>query len=242
MRGAPPERRPLKIAETILVSAKILHNRGIFPVRLAVPGVIWGYLCLQGATANADEALPPPGHPKTERAWSQYGAALVSEGRAKAGDICPPDATAPCILGSGGGIALRGGRRSQQGWYLGAAYEFSRQDAANLLRLPILQQVRGEARYYLLPGQRLEPYLTGALGVAAYGGEWGVETYGPLISLGLGLELETSRGVFFGGMLSYRVLRLEGWQDKTGQERPDAFAHFIALEVTMEVRTPVARW
>jgi len=201
-----------------------------------------GLLCGAPGAARADEGLPPPGQPRTERTWVQYGVSFVSEGRARAGDICPEDAKAPCILGSGGGLALRGGRRSEKGWYLGGAYSFSRQDASNLLRLPILQQARGEARYYLLPAQRVEPYLMGAAGFAVYGGEWGLETYGPLISLGAGVEYETSRGVFFGGALNYRVLRLEGWRDKTGQDRPDAFAHFISIELTMEVRRPVARW
>lgn len=225
------------------MSAQNLQNRGQRP---RWPGERWlcaaTFLALGGTAKAENPSLPPPNQPRTERTWVQYGAALVSEGRAKAGNVCPEAATAPCILGSGGGLILRGGRRSHQGWYLGGAYEFSRQDAANLLRLPILQQARGEVRYYLLPGQRLEPYVAGAVGFAVYGGEWGLETYGPLLSLGLGVEYETSRGVFFGGALAYRVLRLEGWQDKTGQDRPDAFAHFIAIELTMEVRTPVARW
>ena len=119
-------------------------------------GLALGLLCGAPGGARADEGLPPPGQPRTERTWVQYGVSFVSEGRARAGDICPEDAKAPCILGSGGGLALRGGRRSQQGWYLGGAYSFSRQDASNLLRLPILQQARGEARYYLLPSQRLD--------------------------------------------------------------------------------------
>ncbi|MCU0655700.1 MAG: hypothetical protein MUF64_10565 [Polyangiaceae bacterium] len=195
-----------------------------------VGGVAWG------------QGLPPPGQPKTERSWAQYGVALVSEGRLRAGGLCPEDAIAPCILGSGGGLTLRGGRRIPAGWYLGGSYSFSKQDAANLLRLPILQQVRVEGRYYLLPGNRLEPYAAGALGGVIYGGEWGLETYGGVASLGIGVEYETSRGIFFGGALHYRVMRLEGWRDKAGQERPDALAHFLSLELTLEARTPVERW
>lgn len=172
----------------------------------------------------------------------QYGAALTSEGRARAGNICPDDARAPCILGSGGGLALRVGRRTPRNWYAGGSYEFSRQDASNLLRLPILQQLRAEARYYLRPDQRLDPYLVGSAGFAIYGGEWGLETYGPLAGLGIGFEYESSRGVFFGLATSYRVVQFQGWRDKTNQERPDSIAHFIAIELTMEVRTPVARW
>lgn len=234
--------RPLKIAEPSKVSARNLRRLTIWGPGARALGAAW---CAWSSAARAEPSpyeLPPPGHPRVEQRWVQYGAALVSEGRAKAGDICPQDATAPCILGSGGGLALRLGRRSHEGWYLGGAYEFSKQNASNLLRLPILQQARGEARYYLIRDQRIAPYASGALGFAVYGPQWGVETYGPLLALGGGVEFETSRGVFFGLGASYRVIRLAGWRDKANQERPDSFAHFIALELTMEVRTPVARW
>ena len=191
----------------------------------------------------APAVLPEPNQPRTERTWLQYGAALSFEGRARAGNICPDDASVPCILGSGGGLTLRLGERSAHGtWFLGGAYEFTRHNASNLLKLPILQQARFEARYHFVPEQQFSPYLIGAAGFAVYGPQWGVSTYGPVASLGVGLEIESSRGVFFGLALAYRVMRLAAWKDRAGQEREAAFAHFIAFEVSVETRTPVARW
>src|SRR5262245_922880 len=93
--------------------------------------------------ALAAEAGPPPlsGH------YLHYGVAVVTETVASPGDVCPNSprsdgsAPAPCILGSGGGLAIRIGYRSREPWYVGGAYEFSRQDASNLMILPILQQL-----------------------------------------------------------------------------------------------------
>lgn len=180
--------------------------------------------------------------PPTQLDFLQYGAAITFEGRARVGDICPAQAEAPCILGSGGGVGVRVGHRSADGWYVGGAYEFSKQAASNLFRLPILQQARAEARYYLQRGNRASPYVQGGAGAAFYGSEWGVQTYGPLLTLGIGLEFEYTREVFVGILPVYRVARFNRWQDATGQERPAAFAHFVGFELTMEVRSPFARW
>ena len=107
----------------------------------------------------------------------QYGVALTGEAVATAGDVCPDtSASTPCILGSGGGVAIRLGYRTRGAWYVGAAYEFSRQDPANLMRLAILQQLRAETRYYADQGMRLTPYLAAGLGAAVYGNEWGADT------------------------------------------------------------------
>jgi hypothetical protein len=190
----------------------------------------------------APSATPLFALPPTQLDFLQYGAAITFEGRARVGDICPVQAEAPCILGSGGGVGIRVGHRSADGWYVGGAYEFSKQAASNLFRLPILQQARAEARYYPQQGNRASPYLHGAAGAAFYGSEWGVQTYGPMVTLGVGLEFEYTRETFIGIMPVYRVARFNRWQDATGQERPAAFAHFVGFELTMEVRSPFSRW
>lgn len=183
---------------------------------------------------------PPP--PRVDLNFLQYGAAIAFEGRAKSGDVCPAEATAPCILGSGGGLALRVGTRTQTGYWAGGAYEFSRQDAANLLRLPIMQQVRAEGRRYVDWGFRFAPYAQAAVGVFGYGSQWELSTFGPLIGAGGGVEYELTPDVFVGLGLSYRIHWVKAWRDGTGQERPNAFAHFLALELTFETRSSFARW
>ena len=194
------------------------------------------------ARAAVDSAGPPPG----SFDYLQYGIAFAAETVASGGDVCP-SVTAPCILGSGFGPAIRIGRRSRGNWYVGGAYEFSRQNPASLLRLAILQQLRAEVRYYLLVGRRLAPYAMGALGGVLYGNEWGAETGGIGLSLGAGLEYQLSETTLVGGALIYRALVLRGWTDGAGERRADRFlgfgmAHLVALEVTWELRRVLPRW
>jgi hypothetical protein len=200
-------------------------------------------VCCANPVSAQESQRPPPNNVE----YFQYGVGLAVEQLASGGTVCPAGAPTPCILGSGGGLAIRMGYRSRGPWYLGGAYEFSRQDSSNLLRLAILQQLRGEARYYLDAGNRLTPY--GALGVGGvfYGNEWNASTAGPTLSAGIGLEFQVTQSTVIGGSLNYRALLLHAWTDSTDQRRPDgtaAFgvAHMVGFELTLELRDPLARW
>ncbi len=194
--------------------------------------------------ASAQESQrPPPNNVE----YFQYGVGLTVEQLASAGSACPATATTPCILGSGGGLAIRMGYRSRGPWYVGGAYEFTRQDSANLLRLAILQQLRGEARYYLDAGNRLTPYAALGFGAVFYGNEWYVSTAGPALSAGLGLEFQVTQSTVIGGSLSYRAFLLHSWRDSSETYLADRYlgfglAHMIGFELTLELRDPLARW
>src|SRR5262245_33995861 len=137
---------------------------------------------------------PPPLHVD----YAQYGIALTVNAGLNTGAVCgssvkpapPPGQENPCILGSGGGLAIRGGYRSPGPWYVGGAYEFTKMDSANLYRLGIFQQLRFEMRYLPEMGYRVAPYGTWGAGGIIYGNEWGAETGGALVFAGAGLELE----------------------------------------------------
>ena len=194
--------------------------------------------------ASVVDAAPTP--PVTEH-YLQYGVGLVTETVLSPGGVCPSNSRTPCILGSGLGLALRAGYRARGPWYLGGAYEFSRQDPSNLLRLAILQQLRGEARYYLLEGTRLAPYLGAAVGGVLYGNEWGAETGGLTGYLGAGFEFEVSPSTVVGAAVGYRAILFHRWRDSAGELRAnDAFgfgvAHMIGGALVFEVRDPLSRW
>jgi hypothetical protein len=195
----------------------------------------------------ATDAVAEGAVPRASEHYLQYGLAFASEMVAAAGGICPTNALNPCILGSGVGLALRAGYRTRGPFYVGGAYEFSRQDSSNLLRLAILQQVRGEARYYLLEESRLTPYLAAAVGGVLYGNEWGADTGGLSAYLGVGAELQVSRTTVVGAALGYRSVVLRRWEDSAGQLRADdlfgfGVGHIIGLELVFEVRDPLPRW
>ncbi len=179
--------------------------------------------------------------------YLQYGVAFTAETVASAGDLCPSNAKSPCILGSGGGLEVHVGYRSRGPWYVGGAYESSRQDSSNLLRLAILQQLRAESRYYLDEGNRLTPYGTAGIGAALYGNEWGSETGGLMTFLGAGLEFQLSRTTVVGAAASYKPFLFRGWTDSAGQRRADRYlgfgvSHLVALSLVLEVRDPLPRW
>lgn len=179
--------------------------------------------------------------------YLQYGVGVATETVASPGAVCPADAKAPCVLGSGVGLALRIGYRTRGPFYVGGAYEFSRQDSSNLLRLGILQQLRGEARYYLLDSTRLVPYLGLAVGGAIYGNEWESDTGGITAFLGGGVEFQISRTTVVGAQLGYRPVVFRRWEDSAGQVRADdlfgfGVSHLIVGELVFEVRDPLPRW
>ena len=174
----------------------------------------------------------------------QVGFAFVGENVASAGDVCPPDSTIPCILGSGGGMLVRIGYRASRSWFIGGAYEFTRHESANLLRLPILQQGRAEGRYYFDRGERTTGYLSAGAGVHLYGSDWAASAWGGVAQVGAGVEFELSPNTVVGCALVYRALIEKAWTDGAGERRSDAvlgfgLAHLIGLEFALEVRDPV---
>jgi hypothetical protein len=195
------------------------------------------------ALGVADEAphgtvsiAPPP----LDIPYLQYGFALTSEFVTTAGKMCA-SGDQNCILGSGGGVAVRLGRRAAGPWYFGGAYELSKQDPASLYRFATLQQVRAEARYYLTTGYDTQPYATAGAGLCAYGNEWSIDTYGPMAQLGIGAEAQLSRRTVVGISLTYRVLGMRGFVDSSGNDRATSIAQIVGLDLSIEQRDPLAR-
>ena len=121
--------------------------------------------------------------PRSHVTYVQYGVSFTGEFVADAGAHVrgtQVSATRPCILGSGGGVAVRVGWRSAGPWYFGGAYELSKQDPNKLYRLAILQQLRGEVRYYFPTGWDTTPFVQRRRWASrVYGNEWSVDTWGP---------------------------------------------------------------
>jgi hypothetical protein len=186
-------------------------------------------------TLPAQSNLPPPvGNP-----FIQYGVAFTTEFVATPGPMCSAATSQPCILGSGGGVVFpRIGWRSAGSWYVGVAYEISKQDAFTLYTLPILQQLRGEARYYFLIGQVLTPFVGASAGLAGYGNEWSVSTFGPEGSLTFGVEAQFSRDIVVGLALNYRDIYFRSFVDSSTTPRQAGVAQLLGVDLQLEVRDP----
>jgi hypothetical protein len=196
-------------------------------------------------TARGDATTETPVvPPESMRAYVQYGVGLSAEGVASAGPICRGSVplvpllggqAKNCILGSGGGIAVRVGWRPSEVLFLGGAYEMTKQDPNQLYRLGILQQARAEARRYFPSGRIAAPLLLLGAGMHGYGNEWGIDTWGPNFTLGGGLEVELG-GPVLEVTLAYRAMYFKTWVDTSQLEHDAGFAHFLAFEVSLEAR------
>ena len=184
-------------------------------------------------------ATQPPGEPS----YLQYGAALAAEIVADAGPACSgagdPNSPTQCILGSGGGIVARGGWRPNETWYFGGAYEVSKQEAHQLYRLGLLQQVRAELRRYLPTGRGTSPFFLVGAGLGGYGsGLWPfgtVDTWGPSGTVGGGVEVQLGGPVLVVS-LAYRPMYLASWYDSSTLYHPAGVAHFVGLEAAVEAQ------
>jgi hypothetical protein len=193
---------------------------------------------------SAPLTRPAPLHAE----FAQYGIAINALANASPGATCGTSVRAPggahdapCILGSGGGLVIRGGYRSSGPWYIGGAYAFAKLDSSNLYRLGIFQQLWAEMRYLPETGYRASPYITWGLGGVAYGSQWGVETGGAMLFGGGGIAFEVHRLALLGLGVVYKPTLIAGWTDTAGIVRPTGVAHFFGIELQVEVRTEIGR-
>jgi hypothetical protein len=206
-----------------------------------------GSIALASSTARADEAagaaeaeavaaLPTP-----RRAFLQYGVAFTVEDVASPGPICANSNLGnPCILGSGGGIAVRVGWRPTERLYIGGSYELSKQEPDKLYRLGILQQARGELREYFPTGHRITPFGLLEAGLAGYGNEWSIATWGPSATIGGGVEVEVSDGILFDASIFYRpIYLLQHFVDSSTLSHDPGIAQFLGLELAIEADEPL---
>ena len=190
----------------------------------------------EAAVASETEALVSPAVPR--RAFLQYGVAFAVEGVASPGPICDNPGN-PCILGSGGGVAVRVGWRPSERLYLGGSYELTKQESDKLYQLGILQQVRGELREYVPTGHRTTPFALLGAGLAGYGNEWSIATWGPVATLGAGLEVEVSGGLLLDVSLAYRPLYLQRFVDSSTLSHDAGVAQFVGIELAVEAQEPL---
>ncbi|MEM1029049.1 MAG: hypothetical protein AAF928_06865 [Myxococcota bacterium] len=205
-----------------------------------------------GAEPAAPEPVAPPDPseatpaPPLRASYFAYGAALTGDYLLASGASCRaraprPVRFQPCILGSGGGAVLRAGYRAPGRWYVGGAYQFTRNDSDNLYRLAIMQQLRFESRYLIDTSRRTRPFVLGGVGGVVYGNEWGVETGGAHAVLGVGFEFDVGRTVLAGMTAAYHPMVLAGFRDSGGFERPAGVAHYLRVAIHFEVRRPLTR-
>ena len=182
--------------------------------------------------ADPVESMTPP--PPTNHVFLQFGVALAVEALIAPGNMCsgPSD---QCILGSGAGITARGALRASDQLFLGGAYEVSKHDPHELYRLATLQQIRAEGRRYFPTGRDVVPFLLLGVGVAAYGNQLSIETFGPTATAGGGLEIQLGGPVLVCSV-AYRPMLFQAWTDPSMPRHDAGVAHFLSVEIGLEAQ------
>jgi hypothetical protein len=173
--------------------------------------------------------------------YLDYGMSFHSEAVLTSGRLCPKDAKENCVLGSGGGISFFGAYRSPR-YSLGAAYEVTFHDSSNIYQRGVLQQLRGEWRVRprgLVFSDSVVGFFAVGAGLAAYGDNWAVDTYGPSAHGMIGTEIDLGVKVALVIGISYRALYLKSFTDPSQQDRPAGIAHMLGLSVGLELHDPL---
>jgi hypothetical protein len=184
------------------------------------------------AGPDTRESLTPP--PPNAHVFLQFGVALAAEALLSPGDICS-GSSSQCILGSGAGIVAHGGLRPSDKLFFSGAYEIAKHDPHELYRLATLQQIRAEGRRYFPTGRDVVPFVLFGVGVAGYGNELSIETFGPTATAGAGLEIQLGGPVLVCSV-AYRPTLFQAWTDRSMPRHDAGVAHFLALEIGLEAQ------
>ena len=132
---------------------------------------------------------------------------------------------------------MRVGWRPNDAFYIGGAYEISKQDPDQLYRLGILQQLRAEGRRYFPTGREVTPFLLVGRGRRAATATSGrVDTWGPTATLGGGIEVELGGPVLLRlGRLPAHVLPLLG-RSRRATTSQSGVVHFVGLDIAVEAK------
>lgn len=173
--------------------------------------------------------------------YLSYGASFYSEAKLGSGGLCPTDATTRCVLGGGGGIAFSGAYRLPS-YSLGAVYEVTFHDSNAVYQRGVLQQLRGEWRYrprFAVLYESINLFAGLGGGIATYGDDWGISTFGPSGHLTIGSEVDMGVKLSFVFSLAYRVFYFRQFVDASGQDRPAGPVQMLGIQLGLELHDPI---
>lgn len=198
----------------------------------ALPPIAWD---APGDARAGLAPLPSTGH------FIDYGVAFTSEALLAAGGICKNGLKENCVLGGGGGLAFAGAYRTP-GYSIGAVYEVTFHDSSNIYQRGVLQQMRMEWRVrprWLFISESVVAFLGLGAGVAGYGDNWAISTYGPSAHAMIGGEIDLGVKVAVVVAIAYRALYFRSFTDASGQERPVGVSHMLGLQLGIELHEPI---
>ena len=138
------------------------------------------------------------------------------------GTFCPESAS--CILGDGFGIVGSLLWRWPRGWVAGLGASFDYLDGDGVHEITTLASLEFTARYLFLRGNRLHPWVGGAIGALTMMDSFNPVTGGAKAELLVGLELELTPYVAVTLTSVWRLLMMGEFQSRAdGVERGEPF-------------------
>ena len=198
----------------------------------ALPPISWSG---DGDMRKGLDPFPSTGH------FIDYGISFMSEALLAAGGICKNGLKENCVLGGGAGLAFAAYYRAP-GYSLGAVYEVTFHDSSNIYQRGVLQQARAEWRIrprWLTFSDSFVAFLGLGAGVAGYGDNWAISTYGPSAHFMVGGEIDLGVKVALVVSIAYRALYFKSFVDASGQERPTGVSHMLGLQLGIELHEPI---
>jgi len=198
----------------------------------ALPPIVWSSI---GDARKGLDPYPSTGH------FIDYGFSFASEALLFAGGICQQSLRENCVLGSGGGLEFAGFYRAPD-YSLGAVYEVTFHDSSNIYQRGVLQQMRAEWRVrprWLAISDDVVSFIGLGAGVAGYGDNWSISTYGPSAHFMIGGEIDLGVKVALVICIAYRALYFKSFVDASGQDRPQGISQMLGLQLGIELHEPI---
>lgn len=190
------------------------------------------------SAGDTREGLDP--FPSTGQ-YISYGASFFSEAKLGSGRLCPADAKESCVLGGGGGLAFSGFYRGPSS-SLGAIVEVTFHDSNAIYQRGVLQQLRGEWRLrprWAVLYESVNGFASLGAGIAAYGDDWAIATFGPAGHIAVGAEIDLGVKLALVVGFAYRLMYFRQFVDATGQDRPAGLTQMLGFQLGLELHDPL---
>lgn len=132
--------------------------------------------------------------------------------------LCPNGSE--CVFSGAGNVGAQIERRWPSGPAVGLSYELGFVNSNAVYELGLLQELRGQARYYFLPRSLLHPFIGGGVGAVVFGDTFRIATAGVSATAFVGVELEMTELLSVFVTLPVRAVRFGAFTtDRDGVRR-----------------------
>lgn len=128
---------------------------------------------------------------------------------AETSGVCPEPHL--CVAGVGLGVSALFERRLPRSLGIGLGYDLWLLDGSSVWQTPTVQAFTLGLRYWFRHGEQLHPVIGAAAGFMLFGDTFEVATWGGLVDIEAGLEVELSTQVAFALTALARIYSLDGF-------------------------------